>query len=161
MLTFFYTICRANVPDFMKRLRISEQCLSFTLPTASIAQIAVDGQRRKIPLRSAQAVFWLLSAFYLSAAAMPQTESAPLLFGKIKDTRTFGCLQNWMRQLPNLPWGKTQSTVGVRELNFCVRYENRWDEQVGPLCYRHRNGNITAFAGYILFPAPSFRAASV
>ena len=32
---------------------------------------------------------------------------------------------------------------------------------MGPLCYRHRNGNITAFAGYILFPAPSFRAASV
>ena len=127
MLTFFYTICRANVPDFMKRLRISEQYLSFTPPTASIAQIAVDGQRRKIPLRSAQAVFWLLSAFYLSAAAMPQTESVPLLFGKIKDTRIFGCLQNWMRQLPNLPWGKTQSTVGVRELNFCVRYENRWD----------------------------------
>ena len=39
----------------MKRLRISEQYLSFTPPTASIAQIAVDGQRRKIPLRSAQA----------------------------------------------------------------------------------------------------------
>ena len=33
----------------------------------------------------------------------------------------------WMQQLPIFPCRLQQSIVGASELNFCVRYENRWD----------------------------------
>ena len=33
----------------------------------------------------------------------------------------------WMQQLPIFPCRRQQSIFGASELNFCVRYENRWD----------------------------------
>ena len=32
-----------------------------------------------------------------------------------------------MQQQPIFPCRRQQSIVGASELNFCVRYENRWD----------------------------------
>ena len=36
-------------------------------------------------------------------------------------------LYQWKRQLPILPGRVQPSTLGVIELNFCVRNENRWN----------------------------------
>ena len=33
----------------------------------------------------------------------------------------------WMQQQPIFPDRLQSSIVGAGELNFCVRYENRWD----------------------------------
>ena len=33
----------------------------------------------------------------------------------------------WMQQQPIFPDRRQSSIVGASELNFCVRYENRWD----------------------------------
>ena len=33
----------------------------------------------------------------------------------------------WMQQRPIFPDRLQSSIVGADELNFCVRYENRWD----------------------------------
>ena len=33
----------------------------------------------------------------------------------------------WMQQLPIFPSRRQLSIFGADELNFCVRYENRWD----------------------------------
>ncbi len=50
------------------------------------------------------------------------------------------------RQLPTLP-RSSRSTIGVRELNFCVRYGNRWD----------LSAIITAIVYYRLSPVISWR----
>ena len=43
----------------------------------------------------------------------------------------------WIRQRPNLPGRVQPSTFGTGELNFCVRYGNRWD----PFVITTGNGN--------------------
>ena len=36
-------------------------------------------------------------------------------------------LSFWMQQQPIFPDRRQSSIVGASELNYCVRYENRWD----------------------------------
>ena len=53
----------------------------------------------------------------------------------------------WMQQQPIFPDRLQSSIFGASELNFCVRYENRWD----------LTANVTAMVyikvslGYIIF----------
>ena len=48
-----------------------------------------------------------------------------LLTAKEKTTRLSG-LSFWMQQQPIFPDRRQSSIFGASELNFCVRYENRW-----------------------------------
>ena len=45
---------------------------------------------------------------------------------KRKASVLYWCFSFWMQQLPIFPCRLQQSIVGASELNFCVRYENRW-----------------------------------
>ena len=44
-----------------------------------------------------------------------------------KEPSSDGSFFVWMQQLPIFPDRLQSSIVGAGELNFCVRYENRWD----------------------------------
>ena len=66
----------------------------------------------------------------------------------------------WMQQQPIFPDRRQSSIVGASELNFCVRYENRWDltANVTAMVYLgslRKYLCIRAYSLYTLFLLPS------
>ena len=68
------------------------------------------------------------------------------------DFTTYSKIRYWMQQQPIFPDRRQSSIFGASELNFCVRYENRWD----------LTANVTAMvyirlsSGYIFFLVYSY-----
>ena len=57
----------------------------------------------------------------------------------------------WMQQQPIFPDRRQSSIVGASELNFCVRYENRWD----------LTANVTAMVYIRISPGISFSKCNI
>ena len=59
----------------------------------------------------------------------------------------------WMQQLPIFPDRRQSSIVGAGELNFCVRYENRWDltANVTAMVYKQISLYIFLVSVYIVY----------
>ncbi len=83
--------------------------------------------------------------FSLSQAVLVRAYECTYYTYTKKESHSSEWLSYWMRQNLTLPGSAPPSTIGAKELNFCVRYENRWTSkakspqwylQAFPLCNR-------------------------